>query len=151
MKSSHDPYFFQNIYIGSDHAGYRMKQAIIHELQEVPIQDMGTDSEEPVDYPDIVHRIATRLREEPLSGAILICGSGNGVCMTANRYPFIRAALAWNETIAQLARAHNNANVLCLPGRFLSEQEAIPIVKTFLKAPFEGGRHERRLAKMNPS
>lgn len=141
------------IYIGSDHAGFPLKEAIKQylEKQNIPYQDMGTDSEEPVDYPDIVHRIAANLREEPNAFAILICGSGNGVCMTANRYPFIRAALAWNQEIARLARAHNDANVLCLPGRFLSIEEAFPIISTFLKEPFEGGRHKRRLAKMNPT
>lgn len=111
--------------------------------------DIGTHSEESTDYPLWVHALARQF--PPEERAILICGSGNGVCMTANRYPHLRAALAWNAEIARLARAHNNANVLCLPGRFISPEEAQKAVEAFLHEEFEGGRHERRLQQLNPS
>ncbi|MCS7296873.1 MAG: ribose 5-phosphate isomerase B [Bacteroidia bacterium] len=139
------------LWMASDHAGFPLKSALKSWLQEegYEIIDIGTHSEESTDYPFWVHRLAEVF--PPQEKAILICGTGNGVCMTANRYPQLRAAIAWNAEIARLARAHNNANVLCLPGRFMNIEEARSAVLAFLRTPFEGGRHERRLQQLNPS
>ncbi|MCS6903772.1 MAG: RpiB/LacA/LacB family sugar-phosphate isomerase [Bacteroidia bacterium] len=142
------------IFLASDHAGYALKEQIKAALQErtkfEALRDMGTYSDAAVDYPDIIHFAAQKMKEEPESCAIFLCGSGNGVCMTANRYPHMRAALAWNAEIAKLARQHNDANVLCLPARFISLAEALSCVEAFLSTPFEGGRHQIRVAKINP-
>jgi len=138
------------IVIASDHAGFEMKQHLIHWLKKngYDVNDIGAHSAEPVDYPDYAHALAKEVEDgkEPLG--ILLCGSGNGVCMTANKHKNIRAALAWNAEIAGLARLHNNANVLCLPARFVSNDHAEQIVKSFLTTDFEGGRHERRVEKI---
>ncbi len=137
------------VWLVSDHAGFQLKSHLRTYLEgRHEVQDVGTFSEESTDYPEWVHRLMGAF--EPADRAILICGTGNGVCMTANRYSHVRAALAWNTEIARLARAHNDANVLCLPGRFLTPQEAEAIVEVFLTTPFEGGRHERRIARINP-
>ncbi|MEN2993430.1 MAG: RpiB/LacA/LacB family sugar-phosphate isomerase [Bacteroidia bacterium] len=138
------------VWLASDHAGYGLKSALGQWLQAegYEVHDVGAPTEDPTDYPLWVHRLA---REFPPEGrAILLCGSGNGVCITANRYPHIRAALAWNREIARLARAHNDANVLCLPARFISLEEAKAAVAVFLSTPFDGGRHARRVALINP-
>ncbi|MCS6896260.1 MAG: ribose 5-phosphate isomerase B [Bacteroidia bacterium] len=139
------------IWTASDHAGFPLKAHITRWLtaQGYEVIDIGTHSEESTDYPLWVHQLAQRF--PPEEKAILICGTGNGVCMTANRYPQVRAALAWNSEVARLARAHNDANVLCLPGRFISTEEAEKAVRAFLSTPFEGGRHERRISQINPS
>lgn len=139
--------------IASDHAGFERKQQILNWLEKEghTITDFGTHSEESVDYPDFVHPLAHHLLANPYELGILICGSGEGVCMTANKYAHIRAALVWKPEIAALTRQHNNANVICLPGRFLTEAEAIECVRTFLTAKFEGGRHQNRIDKMNPT
>lgn len=141
----------KNIIIGSDHAGYTRKQELIHWLQKqgYTVTDVGTHSEASVDYPDFVHPLAKHILLHPEDPGILICGSGEGVCMTANKYAHIRAALVWNPEVASLSREHNNANVLCLPARFITEEEAIKITETFLNAGFEGGRHQGRIDKMN--
>jgi len=137
------------VWFVSDHAGFALKSHLRHYLEgRYEVVDMGTFSEEATDYPQWVHRLMEKF--PAAERAILICGTGNGVCMTANRYPQVRAALAWNPEIARLARAHNDANVLCLPGRFLTPQEAEAIVEVFLTTPFEGGRHEQRIAQINP-
>ncbi len=145
------PYLTVRIWMASDHAGFALKAHLKGYLtaQGYEVIDIGTHSEESTDYPIWVHALAKEF--PPEERAILICGSGNGVCMTANRYPHLRAALAWNSEIARLARAHNNANVLCLPGRFLTPEEAEQAVEAFLHTEFEGGRHERRLQQLNPS
>lgn len=139
------------VWMASDHAGFSLKAHLRDWLRQQghEVIDVGTHSEESTDYPLWVHALVRVL--PPEGKAILICGSGNGVCMTANRYPHLRAALAWNAEIARLARAHNNANILCLPGRFISPQEAEKAVEAFLQTEFEGGRHERRLQQLNPS
>jgi len=138
----------KKIFIGSDHAGFQCKEFIKDIYKhDIDFQDFGTYSEKSMDYPDVVHPLCQNLDENGL--AILICGSGNGVCMTANKYPYIRAALAWNHEIAALARLHNNANVLCIPARFISETEAIACVKAFIETEFEGGRHQTRVNKIS--
>jgi len=134
----------KTIYIGSDHAGLELKTFIIEKLKEngFSIKDFGSHSDYPTDYPKFAHSLAGTLYHNM---GILICGSGNGMAMTANKWDACRAALCWNEEISRLARSHNNANVLCLPARFISSREAWGIVETFLKTPFEGGRHENRV------
>ena len=141
------------IAIGSDHAGYEMKEALINWLseQEIPVIDFGPDSTDSVDYPDYAHAVTASVLDEESVIGILICGSGNGICMTANKWRDIRAALCWNSEIAGLSRQHNNANVLCLPARFISIEESIRIMEIFLDTEFEGGRHEKRVDKINPS
>lgn len=136
--------------MGSDHAGYELKEALKESgvLDEYKIKDFGTDSEESTDYPDFAHPTANAVESDDFDLGILICGSGNGVAMAANKHPNIRAALCWNAELAGLARQHNNANILCLPSRFIDFETAKEIVSTFLSAEFEGGRHERRVNKI---
>lgn len=137
--------------LGADHAGYKLKQVIINFLSEHQIfyHDYGTFSDKSVDYPDFAHLVAKSLIDGNANYGILICGSGNGVNMTANKYPGIRAALCWNAEIARLARLHNDANILSLPGRFIEEDEAIKSVIAFLDTDFEGGRHIQRVNKIS--
>jgi ribose 5-phosphate isomerase B len=141
-----------SIAIGSDHAGYECKQYLIKGIKDqntgLEITDMGTYSADSVDYPDFAHQVAEKVSSGLVLMGIVICGSGNGVCMTANRHKGVRAALCWNEEIARLARQHNNANILCIPARFVTLSEAAGIVKTFLETNFEGGRHVRRAEKI---
>ena len=138
------------IAIGSDHAGFEYKSKIINLLEEVygaQVLDVGTFSKESVDYPDYAHLVS----EEVVVGAdfgVLICGSGNGVSMAANKHKKIRAALCWTPEISKLARAHNDANIISLPARFVAFGEAKSIIKNFLETPFEGGRHKRRVEKI---
>ena len=138
------------IAIGSDHAGFEYKSKIINLLEEVygaQVLDVGTFSKESVDYPDYAHLVS----EEVVVGAdfgVLICGSGNGVSMAANKHKKIRAALCWTPEISKLARAHNDANIISLPARFVGVSEAKSIIKNFLETPFEGGRHKRRVEKI---
>lgn len=138
------------ISLGSDHAGFLYKEAIKRELEadDILVNDHGPSSEDSVDYPDFAHPVATDVSNERVDFGVLICGSGNGVSMTANKHENIRAALCWNNEITALARQHNNANVICIPARFTSEWQAIQMVKTFLKTEFEAGRHERRVNKI---
>ncbi len=142
------------ILIACDHAGFVLKKQIkdylTNEMQIMDIQDFGTDSENSMDYPDVVHPLSKSLNDNPQKElGILICGSGNGVCMTANKYSHIRAALCWNEETASLARQHNNANILCLPARFVDSNLALKMVHQFLTTPFDGGRHENRVNKIS--
>jgi ribose 5-phosphate isomerase B len=141
------------IAIGSDHAGYEMKKNIINWLVEqgIPVIDFGTDSIDSVDYPDYAHYVTGSIIDGDSVIGILICGTGNGICMTANKWRDIRAALCWNSEIAELSRKHNNSNVLCMPARFISIEESLRIVEVFLDTEFEGGRHEKRVNKINPS
>lgn len=136
--------------LASDHAGLDAKKYIISKLDEkaIPYVDFGTYSSESTDYPDFAHKLAKAVEEEECYPGIAICGSGNGVNMTVNKYQKVRAALCWNKEIAKLARAHNDANILSLPGRFLEEEEIYEILVTFLNTPFEGGRHQRRRDKI---
>jgi ribose 5-phosphate isomerase B len=137
--------------IGSDHAGYERKQALVRFLsgQGWEVEDVGTHSPESTDYPEYAVAVARRVAQGEAKGGILLCGSGNGVCITANKVPGVRAALAWNPELARLARAHNDANILCLPARFVTDEEAIAIVRAWLEATFEGGRHARRVQKIH--
>lgn len=136
--------------IGGDHAGYKFKQTLIEQLREQQheVKDFGTNSEASVDYPDHVHPLAQAVEEKEHDLGILICGSGNGVAITANKHPQVRAALCWTPEIARLARQHNNANILCIPARFVSEETAAEMVEAFLTTPFEGGRHQTRVDKI---
>lgn len=136
--------------IGGDHAGFEYKEAIKLALAEAGwlVEDKGTYSTDSTDYPDYAHPLANMVAEGNAAVGILICGSGNGVCMTANKHQGIRAALCWNEELAVLARQHNNANVLCIPSRFVSLDEAKKMVTAFLTTPFEGGRHQKRVDKI---
>jgi len=138
------------ISIGSDHAGFDHKKAIIAMLHSMGIEtvDRGAFSKDSMDYPDSAHPVAKDVAKADIDFGIVICGSGNGVAMTVNKYQYVRAALCWNLEVAELGRAHNNANILALPARFVSENLAKEMVKIFLKTPFEGGRHRRRIDKI---
>lgn len=138
------------IAIGNDHAGPEYKFAIIDYLKEKGIQvnNYGTDSTDSVDYPDFVHPVAKDVTDKKADFGILICGSANGVAMTANKYQDIRAGLCWTKEIVELIRQHNNANILCIPARFTAIPQAIKMVETFLNTEFEGGRHQRRVDKI---
>lgn len=136
---------------GADHAGFILKGKIIQFLESkgYEVKDFGCFSEESIDYPDFAHPVAEMVEENKGMLGILICGSGNGINMTANKHKGIRSALCWNKEIAELARQHNDANIVALPARFISEVEAIDIVDTFLGTDFEGGRHQRRIDKIS--
>lgn len=138
------------IVLACDHAGFSIKEHIKAFLlkQKEEVLDYGTFSYDSVDYPDFSHAAAVFVAEDKDSLGILICGSGNGICMTANKHVGIRAALCWNEEIALMARAHNDANILCMPGRYVTVLEAEAITKTFLNTKFEGGRHLTRINKI---
>ena len=133
-----------------DHAGFPLKQFVVQWLEEngYEYKDFGTYSPESCDYPDFAHPCALAVESGECYPGIAICGSGQGITITLNKYQGIRAALCWIPEIASLARQHNNANVLSMPGRFISNDEAIEIVKTFLSTPFEGGRHQKRIDKI---
>ena len=138
------------ISIGNDHAGTEYKKEIIDflKLKGHAIRNHGTDTTESVDYPDFIHPVAIDVAKKNCDFGIIVCGSGNGAAMTANKHQKIRAALCWNTELAKLARQHNNANILSLPARFISLKESKDIVKHFLKEKFEEGRHKRRLDKI---
>ncbi len=138
------------IAIGGDHAGFEYKEVIIKVLKSAGwlVDDKGAYSLDSVDYPDFAHPVALMVEQGKAAAGILICGSGNGVAMTANKHHGIRAALCWTEELASLARQHNNANILCIPARFVSLDLAEKMVTTFLETLFEGGRHERRVEKI---
>lgn len=140
----------KKISLAADHAGYYIKEKIKKYLIEsgYEVKDFGCFSEDSVDYPDYAHRAARAVESGEMDTGFAICGSGNGMTMTVNKYQGIRSALCWKEEISRLARAHNNANMCSLPGRFVSESEAILIVKTFLNTEFDGGRHQRRVDKI---
>jgi|SRR4030095_732642 ribose 5-phosphate isomerase B len=140
----------KKIAIGADHAGYPIKASIVHWLNRngYEVLDYGTNSEESTDYPDHIHPVATAVENGEAYEGIILCGSGNGAAMTANKHQGIRAALCWNNELASLARQHNDANILAIPGRYVNEAVALSMVQTFLETPFEGGRHARRVAKI---
>lgn len=137
--------------IGADHAGFILKGKIIQFLESkgYQVEDFGCFSEESIDYPDFAHPVAEMVEQNIGMLGILICGSGNGINMTANKHKGIRSALCWNKEIAELARQHNDANIIALPARFISEEEALDLVDTFLGTAFEGGRHQRRVDKIS--
>ena len=138
------------IAIGNDHAGTEYKLAIIGLLKsmDITVVNYGTDGSDSVDYPDFIHPVARDVEENKVDFGIIICGSGNGASMTANKHQKVRAALCWNKEITTLARQHNDANILSLPARFISLNQALEMVQTFLNTPFQGGRHERRVEKI---
>ena len=138
------------VIIASDHAGFELKEKIKEEFSTLFVfEDLGTYSTDSVDYPDFAHPLAAKVAENPSLFGILICGTGNGMIMTANKHANVRAGLCWSPEIAALARQHNNANVLVMPARFISAETAFEIVRTFFNTDFEGGRHERRVGKIN--
>lgn len=136
--------------VGSDHAGFDLKKDLLVYLSEkgYSVEDMGPNSSDSVDYPDFAHKVASCVETKTGDLGILICGSGNGVCITANKHHGVRAALAWEPEVASLARQHNNANVICIPARFVSQEKAFQIVDAYLDSAFEGGRHENRVNKI---
>jgi len=138
------------IALGADHAGFEYKSLIKNKLESEGFEviDWGTNSADSVDYPDFIHPVAESIENKKANQGIIICGSGNGVAMTANKHQGIRAAIAWNTDLAALARQHNNANILAIPARFVSEDLALSMVDVFLKTDFEGGRHQRRVDKI---
>lgn len=140
----------KKIALTADHAGYHKKEKIKNYLIKsgYEVKDFGTFSEESVDYPDFAHPASQSVNTGEFDAGISICGSGNGINMTSNKYQRIRSALCWNEEISRLARAHNDANICAIPGRFVSDAEALLIVKTFLNTGFEGGRHKKRIDKI---
>lgn len=139
------------IAIGNDHAGTEYKFVIQNLLKErgIEVINHGTDEESSVDYPDFVHPVAKAVENKEVDLGILICGSGNGVSMTANKYEKVRAALCWNKEIVELARQHNNANILCVPARYTAKAQVLDMVKSFLDTSFEGGRHQGRVDKIS--
>lgn len=140
-----------NILISNDHAGVELKNAIDNFLKNngYVVENLGDNSGKSVDYPDIIHPLAKKISNNKNKKGIIMCGTGNGVSMVANKYKGVRAGLCWSKEIAELIRKHNDANILSLPARFLSIKEALEIVEVFLKTDFEGGRHERRVNKID--
>jgi ribose 5-phosphate isomerase B len=141
-----------NISIGNDHAGTDYKFRIIEFLKSknIEVTNYGTDSDSSVDYPDFVHPVAKDVESKTSTYGILICGSANGVAMTANKYASVRAGICWTNEIVSLIRQHNNANILCIPARFTKIEDVLVMVDTFLKTDFEGGRHQNRINKIQP-
>lgn len=136
--------------IGNDHAGTEYKLAIVGLLKSMGVEvvNHGTDGADSVDYPDFIHPVANDVENEKVDFGIIVCGSGNGASMTANKHQKVRSALCWNKEIVQLAREHNDANILSLPARFIALPQALEMVKIFFDTKFEGGRHERRVEKI---
>ncbi len=135
--------------IGNDHAGTDLKNRILKEYADTfAFTNHGTDGIDSVDYPDFVHPVATDVESGNFAFGIIICGSANGVCMTANKHKGIRAGLAWNKDVATLIKQHNNANIIGIPARFLSEEDSLEILQTFIDQKYEGGRHQRRVDKI---
>jgi ribose 5-phosphate isomerase B len=139
------------ISIGGDHAGFQYKKEVVKLLKDQghQVTDFGPNSEDSVDYPDFAHPVSKGVDQKEFDLGILICGSGNGVAITANKYKGVRAALCWEADLAKLARQHNNANVICLPARFISLEKAKEFVTLFVNTPFEGGRHQTRVEKIS--
>ena len=149
METSFD--LSKPVAIGGDHAGFKYKEDVISFLEGkgIPVKDFGPYSADSVDYPDFAHPVASAVEKGEASFGILICGSGNGVAITANKHQGIRAALCWGEELAKLAREHNNANVICLPARFVRESDVEKMVNIFMTTAFEGGRHTNRVNKIS--
>ena len=137
------------IALGADHAGFAYKQTLLAHLSQNELKDFGTYSTDSVDYPDFAHPVALAVESGEYDLGILICGSANGVAMAANKHQGVRAAICWTVELAVLARTHNDANVLCLPARFISEVDAQAIADAFLQTEFEGGRHANRVHKIS--
>lgn len=151
MHTIHSPFnLFQPIAIGCDHAGFDYKEELKHFLKDqgLTVKDFGTHSKDSVDYPDFAHAVAEAVESGECSFGILLCGSANGVAITANKHQQIRAAICWNVPIAELARQHNNANVICIPARYVSLDLSQQMVDKFMETEFEGGRHANRVNKI---
>ena len=140
----------ERIPIGSDHAGFALKERLAKELVDLGYEpvDVGATSEDSVDYPDFAHQVARRVERGEAERGILMCGTGLGMSYAANRHPGVRAAVSWSPEIAELSRRHNDANILVLPARFVSEDEGVEILRKWLQTPFDGGRHSLRVAKI---
>jgi ribose 5-phosphate isomerase B len=140
----------EEILIAADHAGVELKRKLEAELKRLgfAVRDLGTDSKDSTDYPDYAHPLAQAVSQGTVKRGVLICGTGLGMSYVANRYPNVRAAVTWSPEVAELARSHNDANVLVLPARFVTDDDAVKILQTWLETPFEGGRHERRVVKI---
>ncbi|NRF39260.1 ribose 5-phosphate isomerase B [Pedobacter foliorum] len=137
------------IAIGADHAGFEYKELLKSYLADFEVKDFGTHSSQSVDYPDFAHPVASAVESGEYAFGVLVCGSANGVAITANKHQQVRAAICWLNELAALSRQHNNANVLCIPARFVSEDLAKEMTTTFINTPFEGGRHEGRVGKIS--
>lgn len=139
--------------VGADHAGYALKERLVSELRRLGYEplDLGTHSTESTDYPDYAHEVAARVEHHDAERGVLLCGTGLGMAYAANRHPGVRAAVAWSPEVARLAREHNDANVLVLPARFVSPEDGLEILRTWLATDFAGGRHARRIAKIDRS
>lgn len=137
--------------IGNDHAGTKYKRTIVDYFKKknFTVVNHGTDLEESVDYPDFIHPVAEDVKNKKSEIGVIICGSGNGASMSANKHKGVRSALCWNNEICKLSREHNNANILSIPARYVSIEEAIEMVEIFINTPFEGGRHQTRVEKIN--
>jgi ribose 5-phosphate isomerase B len=148
MHSSFD--LTKPVAVGSDHAGFDYKEDLISflEAKGLPFTDYGTHSTDSVDYPDFAHPVASAVEEGRAAFGILVCGSANGVAITANKHQGVRAAVCWGEELAKLSRAHNNANIICIPARFVREGDAEKMVQWFIHTDFEGGRHQDRVSKI---
>lgn len=146
-----DNHLFKKVAIGCDHAGFDLKNTVSNflKVKGLTIVDKGTYSSDSVDYPDFAHQVAESVSKGEVNWGILICGSANGVAITANKHQKIRAAICWKNEIASLARQHNNANILCLPARFVTVNEALEMVELFYSTEFEGGRHAKRVEKIS--
>jgi ribose 5-phosphate isomerase B len=142
----------EQIPIGADHAGFHLKERLVAELRSLGYDalDLGTKSADSVDYPDFAHPVASLVERGEKKRGILICGTGTGMAIAANRHHGVRAGVVWTPELARLSRQHNNSNVLVLPARFVSEDEGVAILRAWLDTPFEGGRHTRRVTKMEP-
>ena len=140
----------KKVAIGCDHRGVQHKEQIIAYLNGLgyQVKDFGTHCNQSVDYPDYVHPVAQEVQKQTVGFGIILCGSGNGAAMTANKYSKVRAALAWNKKVAEMAKRHNNANILDIPADYVQKKDVLPIVKAYLSAPFEAGRHQRRIEKI---
>jgi len=139
--------------IGADHAGFALKERLVDELRRLGYEplDLGTHSTDSTDYPDYAHEVAERVEHHDAERGVLLCGTGLGMAYAANRHPGVRAAVAWTSEVARLSREHNDANVLILPARFVSPEDGVEILKTWLATDFAGGRHARRIAKIDRS
>ena len=140
----------EQIPIGADHAGFQLKERLVQELRSLDydVLDLGTKSADSVDYPDFAHPVAGMVERGEAKRGILLCGTGTGMAMAANRHRGVRAGVIWTPEIGKLSRSHNDSNVLVLPARFVSEDEGVAILRAWLETPFEGGRHSRRVTKM---
>jgi len=140
----------EEIVIAADHAGVELKRKLEAELKRLgfAVRDLGTDSSESTDYPDYAHPLAKEVSEGKVKRGVLLCGTGLGMSYVANRYPNVRAAVTWSPEVAKLAKSHNDANVLVLPARFVTDEDAVKILRTWLETKFEGGRHQRRVVKI---